>query len=305
MGNGKYLRVNYNTRINAPSITQLSPVIDNSNPLQLYIGNPNLDAEYNHTLRVGYHSFSQFSSTSFFASITGNITNNKIITSRFFNEDFREVSTPINIDNESGVSVYASFGRPFKPIHSRVNLTGNIGLTKTQNVVGTDLINTNRWNQMVGISISNMNSDVLEYRIGGEWTITNNLYTSEEALDQNTLLQNYFAEFTLTIWKKWTLTASYDYRAYSSDQFSENQVLPLMKASVSRYILRDNKGQLKFSVFDVLDENKGVSITANPNYLERITSNSIGQYAMFSFIYSIRGAGSTPPGGGFQYRRHP
>lgn len=305
MGNGKYLRVNYNTRINAPSITQLSPVIDNSNPLQLYIGNPGLDAEYNHSLRVGYHSFSQFSSTSFFASITGNITNNKIITSRFFNEDFREVSTPINIDDESGVSLYASFGRPFKPIRSRVNLSGNIGLTKTQNVVGTDLLNTNRWNQMVGITITNMNSEVLEYRIGGEWTITNNLYKSEEALDQNTLLQNYFAEFTLTIWKKWTLTASYDYRAYSSDQFSENQVLPLMKASISRFILKDDKGQLKFSVFDVLDENKGVSITANPNYLERITSNSIGQYAMFSFIYSIRGAGSTPPGGGFQYRRHP
>ncbi len=305
MGNGKYLRLNYDTDINAPSITQLSPVIDNSNPLQVYIGNPGLDAEYEHSVRIGYHSFSQFSNTSFFASINGSLTHNKIITSRFFNQDFREVSTPINIDNESGLNVYASYGRPFKPIHSRFNVNARVGLTNTQNVVGTDLVDVNRWSQMVGLTITNLNSEVLEYRLGGEWTFTNNIYKSDGALDQNTLLQNYFADVTLTIWKKWKLTAAYDYKTYTSDQFSDRQTLPLMTASISRFILKDDKGQLKFSVFDVLNENKGVSITANPNYLESITSNSIGQYAMLSFIYSIRGAGMTPPGGGFQYRRHP
>jgi hypothetical protein len=254
---------------------------------------------------MAYHSFSQFSSTSFFASVTGNVTNNKIITSRFFNEDFREVSTPINIDNESGLSLYVSFGRPVKPLHSRVSISFNGGITKTQNIVGTDLLNVNRWNRTIGLTFSNLNSEVIEYRVGGEWTVTNNIYTSSDALDQNTLLQNYFADFTLTLWKKWKLTAAYNFRSYSSDQFADNQTLPLMTASISRFILKDDKGQLKFSVFDVLDENRGVSITANPNYLEQITSNSIGQYAMFSFIYSLRGAGETPPGGGMKFRRHP
>jgi hypothetical protein len=201
--------------------------------------------------------------------------------------------------------LYVSYGRPLKPIHSRVSVNVNGGITKSQNVVGTDLLHVNRWNRAIGLTITNLNSEVLEYRLGGEWTFTNNIYTSSDALDQNTLLQNYFAEFTLTIWKKWKLTAAYNLRSYSSDQFADNQNLPLMTASISRFILKDDKGQLKLSVFDVLDENKGISTTANPNYLERITSNSIGQYAMFSFIYSIRGAGATPPGGGMKYMRHP
>ena len=86
LGNGKNLRFAYTTRINQPSITQLSPVVDNSDPLRLYIGNPNLDAEYNHNVNFNFHSFSQFSSTSFFGSIGGTLTNHKIITSRFVNE---------------------------------------------------------------------------------------------------------------------------------------------------------------------------------------------------------------------------
>lgn len=300
LGNGKNVRFYYNTRINQPSITQLSPVLDNSDPLRLYIGNPNLDAEYTHNMNLNFNSFSQFSSTSIFASIGGSLTHNKIITSRFINEDFREISTPINIDDEKGLNVYASYGRPVKPIHSRVTVDGSANLTKTQNVIGDELLDLNRWSRMIGISISNMNSKVLEYNLRGKWTFSDNYYTSDESLDQNTLLHNYFISVTLTAWKKWKLSGSYDYKLYTSDQFAENQSLPLMQLSLSRFILPGDKGQIKFSVFDVLDENRGLSLTSNPNYIEEIRSNSIGRYAMLSFIYSLRGAGAQPPGGSFK-----
>ena len=304
LGNGKNLRFYYNTKINQPSITQLSPVLDNSDPLRLYIGNPNLDAEYTHTANFNFHAFSQFSSTAFFASIGGTLTNHKIITSRFINEEFREISTPINIDQESGMNMYVSFGRPFKPIHSRFTIDGNFNFTKTQNVVSTELLDLNRWSRTAGITISNMNSLVLEYNLGAKWTFSDNYYTSDETLNQNTLLHNYFIDATLTLWKKWKLQAGYDYKLYTSDQFAENQALPLMQASISRFVLPGDKGQLKFSVFDVLDENRGISQTATPNYIEEIRTNSIGRYAMFSFIYSIRGPGTTPASGGFKMIEH-
>ncbi|HEY3384932.1 MAG TPA: outer membrane beta-barrel protein [Saprospiraceae bacterium] len=300
LGNGKNLRFNYTTRVNQPTIVQLSPVLDNSDPLRLYVGNPNLDAEYSHNLNFNFHSFSQFSSTSFFASVGGSITNNKIINSRFINEDFREISTPINIANEDGMNMYVSYGRPLKPIHSRVTLNGNFNFTNTQNVISDELLDLNRWSRTAGITISNMNSNVLEYNLGGTWTFSDNYYTSNEGLNQNTLLHTYFIDVTVTVWKKWKLQAGYDYNLYTSDQFAENQSLPLMEASISRFVLPGDKGQIKFSVFDVLDENRGISLTANPNYLEEIRSNSIGRYAMLSFIYSLRSGGAPPAGGEFR-----
>jgi hypothetical protein len=304
IGNGKNLRVNYTTRVNQPSITQLSPVIDNSDPLRLYVGNPDLDAEYTHNLSANFHAFSQFSNTSFFASIGGSITEHKIITRRYINEEFREISTPFNINSEEGMNMYISYGRPLKPIHSRVTVNGKFNFTNTQNYIGTDLLDLNRWSRTAGITISNLNSQVLEYNLGAKLTFSDNYYTSDEALNQNTLLHNYFIDFTLTVWKKWKLQAGYDYKLFTSDQFDENQKLPLMQASISRFILPGDKGQLKFSVFDVLDENKGISQTATPNYLEEINSNSIGRYAMLSFIYSLRSAGAAPPSGGFKMIEH-
>ena len=92
--------------------------------------------------------------------------------------------------------------------------------------------------------------------------------------------------------KKWKLEGSYDYNLYTSNEFAENQSLPLMEASISRYILPQDKGQIKLSVFDVLDENRGLSRSADINYIEEIRTNSIGRYVMLSFIYSIKGANS-------------
>ncbi|MEO5905413.1 MAG: outer membrane beta-barrel protein, partial [Saprospiraceae bacterium] len=292
IGNGKNMRINYNTRVQQPTITQLSPVVDNTDPQRLSTGNPDLNAEYTHSLSLNYHSFTQFTSSSFFASLSGGITDNKIVTIRSIDGLLREVYSPINIDKESRINMYGSYGRPFKLIHSRVNFNANFTFTKTKNVIEGELLDLNRWSRTGSISISNMNSKVLEYNLGGSWTFTDNYYKSAEALDQNTLLHTYFVDLTLTVWKKWKLQGNYDYNLFVSNEFADNQVLPLFEASISRFILPNDRGQIKLSVFDVFDENRGLSRTSEINYIEELRSNSIGRYAMLSFIYALKGTGA-------------
>ena len=305
IGNGKNMQFRYTTRVRQPAITQLSPVVDNSDPVRLYVGNPALDAEYNHQFNLNYNSFSQFSSTNMFFSLSGAITEDKIINSRITDDKFREITTPVNIADEKQVGVYANFGRPFKPFHSRFNINANISYTNTQNFIDISLIDVNRWTRAGGITFSNLNSKVLEYNLGGQWTSTGNYYKENEDLDQNTLLSTYFIDVTLTLWKKWKLQGNYDYNLYSDDQFSENQALPLLGFSISRFIMSKDRGQLKFSVFDALDENRGISRTTDLNYIQEVRSNSIGRYAMFSFIYSIRGMNQGPgPGGMYKIMGH-
>ncbi|MEM6380013.1 MAG: TonB-dependent receptor, partial [Bacteroidota bacterium] len=62
----KSLTINYNTNVSEPTIQQLQPVVDNSNPLSIYVGNPNLKPAYNHNVRIQTTLFNQFSFTSFF-----------------------------------------------------------------------------------------------------------------------------------------------------------------------------------------------------------------------------------------------
>ena len=48
------LRIFYRTNNDAPSIDQLQQVLNNTNPTQLSIGNPNLSQDYSHFIAVRY-----------------------------------------------------------------------------------------------------------------------------------------------------------------------------------------------------------------------------------------------------------
>ena len=51
------LQVMYNGRSSAPSMRQLQPVADTSNPLNIVQGNPNLSPSFNHSMNVRFQDF--------------------------------------------------------------------------------------------------------------------------------------------------------------------------------------------------------------------------------------------------------
>ena len=78
--------------------------------------------------------------------------------------------------------------------------------------------------------------------------------------------------------------------------------VPIWKGSISKYLL-DQKLELKLSVFDILNQNIGISRSNGVNFIENSEIVSLGRYGMFSIIYSIRnnsgdGGGGRPGGGG-------
>ena len=74
----KNLRLVYRPRTNEPSVSQLQNVIDNSNPLQLSVGNPSLNQEYLHNLFIRYSSSNTDKSSTLFALLGGNVANDHI-----------------------------------------------------------------------------------------------------------------------------------------------------------------------------------------------------------------------------------
>ncbi len=302
-GTARSMRLDYRTSISVPSISQLSPVLDNSNPLNIYVGNPDLQAEYAHRAGLHFHSFSQFSFTSIFAMINGTLTKNKIVNATSIDQQFVETTTPVNIDNDYQLTGYASFGTPLKFIKSRIQLNANVSYTRSLipiNGINNDL---DRWTRTFGVQFQNQNSDVVEYTVGSNLTQSTTKYSENTQQNQDFFTHHYFGDLTLNFLKTWSITTSMDYRLYTGDQFEENQALPIWKASLSKYVMEGKRGQIKLSVFDLLDENKGLSRTSTANYLEEVRANSIGRYVMLSFLYSIKGFGQNSGQGAFRFIR--
>jgi outer membrane receptor for ferrienterochelin and colicin len=119
--------------------------------------------------------------------------------------------------------------------------------------------------------------------------------------DQKFFNQTYNAESNLSFLKNYSLNATFDYLVYTSSANDYRQAIPLLNMSVSRFLLKNKKGELKLSVNNLLDKNLGITQTATSNYFERTTYNSLGRYYMISFTYALNKhlnpMGASPRGG--------
>ena len=80
----KSLIMNYNGRSSQPSMTQLQPVADMSDPLRIVIGNPNLKPTFSHSANLRYQSFNSEAQRSIMAMLDAQFQQNSIVSKTNF-----------------------------------------------------------------------------------------------------------------------------------------------------------------------------------------------------------------------------
>ena len=126
------LRIGYNMRVFRPGIWFLNPYINDTNPLSIQYGNPELDAEKNHNFNINYGSFSQ--KVNFNISLNYSITNNAITSYQFVKDGITN-STYDNIGKQQtvGFNTYINWSPTSQ---FRIYVNGNMdytNLTSNQN----------------------------------------------------------------------------------------------------------------------------------------------------------------------------
>lgn len=294
--NSSSFEINYRTSIREPSLEQLQPVVDNSDPLNLYIGNTDLKPEYRHRFSLRYNLFDQFNFRSLFASVNSTFTKDKITNSRNIDSLFIQTTQPINVKNDWATRGYISFGTPLKFMRSKMNLSlngnynrGILFLNEVENL-------SNRWSTSVDFNIENRKKKVVDILLGINWSYNETHYSVDKSLNQNFYSINYYTDWTLSLKKDWTLGTSFDYTIYQGDGFENQQQVPIWNASVSKSIMK-NRGAVELSARDLLNQGIGIDRRSTLNYIEDVKINSLGRYLMLTFSYSLTMLGDQKPGG--------
>lgn len=294
----KHFRLDYETSMQEPTIAQLQPVIDNSDPLNLSSGNPNLNPAFSNTFRLHYTQFDPASNIGFFAFITSIYTTNAITYSQTVHpQTLVRLTVPVNVPDNLRVNGNLNFGFPIRTLNSRVS----VGPTFSYNR-GITLINLeeNRSDQRTyggTVRYDYTLGDILTLGLSANLSQNRTEYSFNTTQNQQYLNETYSSELNVNFLKNYAFTATYDFYHYRSQTTGFDQTIPLVNLSVSRFLLKNKVGELKFGVSNLLDKSMSVSQTATSNYLQQETMNNLGRYYMLSFTYVINKQ-LNPMGGG-------
>lgn len=307
LGQAHFVRLEYRTSTAEPSLEELQPVLNNSDPLNLYIGDPNLRPEYTHRLRINYLNFDQFTFSSLFANVTATYTTNDITTLRAIDRTQTQLSQPVNVPYNLTVRGFASYSTPIRPLASRVrfntNLTAQRGFAVIANITNiSDYLDgipsdriielpQTRYNALAGITFENRQKDIVDASIGANFSYNQTFYDGGELPTQTFFNQTYNASVALNLGKKWRISTELDYAIYDGASIGTRQEVPIWQASMSHYLGKERRGELTFTAMDLLNRNVGINWSSEFNYIQEEVINSLGRYFMLSFKYQIRKLG--------------
>lgn len=295
-GIGRNFNFEYITNLREPSPEQLQPLLDNSDPLNQYIGNPDLQPEYAHRLSARFMRFDQFTFTSIFANVEAEFVKDRITNASSVDSLLRRTVRPVNVKNERTLRGFVDFSTPIRPLKVTVRLNMSTSWNKGILFVNDRENNTDRISNGFDFSFSNRKKTFFDATVGLRLSHNRTTYSEAKALNQTYLNQRYYAELSVFPSKKWELGSRFRYNVFSDVNFGGEQVVPLWEASLSRYLLKNNRGKLTLSAFDILNQNLGVRRTSELNYLEQQRINTLQRYVMLTFAYSIQGFGGQAGG---------
>jgi hypothetical protein len=282
----KRMSIDYNTNVQEPSIQQLQPLVDNRDPLNIYIGNPSLRPSYSQSMVLRYNNFNTVTSIGFFAFVTADYTTNAIVNSQNVNSDLVRTSTPVNVDNSFSVRSNVNLTLPVKKLNGRLNFSTGINRRNSVNVLNDlseDISNTT---VNGNIRFNFRHKEILEANLSTSISRQLTAYQFTDA-NQSFINSNHSLDFSINFLKGFTFGNDFTYSIFRGQTDDFDQKIPMLDLSLARTLLKKKALEMKFSVTNVLNRNVGVTQNADVNYLERSVTNNLGRYWMVTATYSL------------------
>lgn len=297
------LTLNYQTQTNQPQITQLQPIPDISNPLNIRIGNPFLEQEIMHVLRTHYMSATPYKGTNFFAFLTLMATQHKIVNSDSVTASGVKYTIPVNAEGVYNLTADVNWGFPVKPIpKSTLNLGLSASTAHDVQFVNRRKNDIRTYQLRPEIRFDHAGIEKLNWGFNAGTSFYASRYSLQPGFNVKYFTHELGSFVNWQLPKGFYLATDFTYtmNARRADGFNAN--VPLWNAAFSKLFLKYNKGEIKFRVFDLLNQNVGISRTSNANYIEDTRINNLKRYFMLSFTYSLSKQGLGGGGGGGMIR---
>lgn len=303
------LRVQYSGRTSQPSMTQLQPVADVSNPLNTIIGNPDLNPRYTNSLSVRFQKFTPEKQRAFMIMANGNYVMNDIVSYSVYEKGSgKKVTTYKNVNGNYGANVRVMLNTPLRNKKFTVNTMTTASFDNSNGFINEEK-NTNKnlvLSERLGIDFR---SDIIDLGVNGNFRYNGTTNSLQKQNNQDVF--NYGMGGTTTIYLPLNFKVESDitYSTNSGYTAGYQQKELLWNASASKSFLKNNQGTLRFKIYDILHQRSNISHNVTASSTTDTEYNTLSSYFMVHFIYRFSifkgGATSSDAMGGRERRYGP
>ncbi|MGI6047264.1 MAG: outer membrane beta-barrel protein [Petrimonas sp.] len=279
------LRLRYFGNTDQPSVTQLSPVVDVSNPLNITYGNPDLKPSFEHRLNLRYQNFNpeKNQSIGFFGDIRY-LTNDIVSSTMTDRATGRRETTYENVTGNWSANGRMMLNLPLKNIKFSIF---SMSFTSYNHSNGFSNLEKNLSRRMnLGETLGlNYRSDVLDFGIRGNINYNKVKNSLEGQRDQEFI--NYGGNANTTIYLPLDISIesdiNYSTNSGYADGFTQDEWL--WNASIQKQLFKQKNGTIRLKIYDILQQRSNISRSVTSNYIRDTTTNTLTTYFMVHFVY--------------------
>ena len=288
----KSINLGYSTSTNVPSVRQLQPVEDRTNPLNIVRGNPELRPAFSQRINLNLRNFDFATRSGFFGYFNWTFTDNQVVAVSRVDENFVRETTYTNVDGVMNGYLGGSYSKSYKKDEREFRYRLRIGGSYNHNVgfINAVKYNSDQYSVSPSIQLTYAIDEVFEINPGYNLSYNDISYDINSNRDQDYVNHSVSLEATSYWPKNVVLGNDISYNQYGNVAPGFDNTSLLWNVSLGYQFLKDN-ATLKVKVYDLLDQNVDTRRMVGDDYIQDINNLILTRYGMLSFTYKFSSFG--------------
>ena len=294
------LRFYYRTDTDPPSVSQLQDVVDNSNPLQLRTGNPDLEQSYQHFGVLRFSSTNTSTSSNLYTVIRGSVTQNFVGDATYIAEkDSRvirdivlqpgaQLRLPVNLDNQMDFSAEVTYGKQIEALKLNMNIDVSGNYSRLPSLINDATNFSNNYRLGLGLTLSSNINENIDFTISSRANVNEVINTLRDELNTQFYSQSSMARVNWIFWKGIVVRSQVTHQLFSGLSDGFDQSFWLWNGSLGKKVFPNQQGEFSLSVFDALQQNTSIQRNVTATYIEDVRDLVLQRYFMLNFTYNFR-----------------
>ncbi|HEX5024405.1 MAG TPA: outer membrane beta-barrel protein, partial [Agriterribacter sp.] len=287
----------YNGSTQQPTIQQIQPVAENNDPLNIFVGNPDLEPAFNHRFSLFFNDYKVLKERGIWANGSFNLTDNAITTNNAIDSLGRRIYQSVNSSGIYNYWSYIGYHMKISSINTRINFNINASGGKGINFVNQEknITQSNSYSAGAGAYYSIENKIGINFR--GNLSYNTSVSSINKDVKTDYWLNSYNIDTYFALPYKFDLStdADFNFRQQTS-VFDKNRNTIIWNASLGKRLFKETCS-LKFSVNDILNQNIGFRRDIQSNFISENTYTTLRRFWLLTFTWNFtkNNAGTPTP----------